>query len=157
MPASSVNCLDAWDFFAIFAPKPLDMGLMRVPRPAAGMMTITFMAGCKYTSARVGVQIWQPKSGSQIWSSNHDGTEPRKATEKSTVASPVDGIARRLAKTCLVSSLAHRTWKQEWVPARLLRVSAEQRRIQAKPVGHRRHAHPTSQRSFFPQWFEAPK
>src|SRR5580698_11500067 len=27
----------------------LGMGAMRVPRPAAGMMTITFIAGCKYT------------------------------------------------------------------------------------------------------------
>src|SRR5271169_2951646 len=26
---------------------------MRVPRPAAGMMTITFMTGCQYTSGRV--------------------------------------------------------------------------------------------------------
>src|ERR1700730_9846952 len=30
---------------------------MRVPRPAAGMITITFMAGCKYTGGEEGVQI----------------------------------------------------------------------------------------------------
>ena len=29
---------------------------MRVPRPAAGMITTTFMAGCKYTGAEGGVQ-----------------------------------------------------------------------------------------------------
>src|ERR1700687_3257493 len=33
------------------------MGAMRVPSPAAGIITITFMAGCKYTSAEAGVQI----------------------------------------------------------------------------------------------------
>ena len=30
----------------------LETGAIRVPRPAAGMMTKTFMAGCKYTSAK---------------------------------------------------------------------------------------------------------
>jgi hypothetical protein len=28
-----------------------------VPRPAAGMITTTFIAGCKYTSAGQGVQM----------------------------------------------------------------------------------------------------
>jgi hypothetical protein len=30
---------------------------MRVPRPAAGIITTTFIAGCKYTSAQAGVQM----------------------------------------------------------------------------------------------------
>src|ERR1700757_481651 len=30
----------------------LGTGAMRVPRPAAGMMTRTFIAGCQYTSAQ---------------------------------------------------------------------------------------------------------
>ena len=33
------------------------MGAMRVPRPAAGMITTTFMAGCKYTAQAGVVQI----------------------------------------------------------------------------------------------------
>jgi hypothetical protein len=33
------------------------MGAIRVPKPAAGIITTTFMAGCKYTSQGVGVQI----------------------------------------------------------------------------------------------------
>src|ERR1700722_5407146 len=56
VPASSVNCLEGWGFF-VFASRALGMGAMRVPRPAAGMITITFMAGCKYTSAEPGVQM----------------------------------------------------------------------------------------------------
>src|SRR5436190_4763623 len=53
VPPSSVNCLDATGFF------PFDSGAdaMRVPRPAAGMMATTFMAGCKYTRRQEPVQI----------------------------------------------------------------------------------------------------
>src|SRR5579864_1354405 len=57
VPASSVNCLDGCGFL-VFASNALGMGAMRVPRPAAGIITITFMAGCKYTRAHAGVQIW---------------------------------------------------------------------------------------------------
>src|ERR1035438_3288834 len=51
VPASSVNCLEGWGFF-VFASRALGMGAIRVPRPAAGIITITFMAGCKYTRRR---------------------------------------------------------------------------------------------------------
>src|SRR5437764_188200 len=44
VPASSVNCLDGCAFFALES-IALGTGAMRVPSPAAGMMTITFMAG----------------------------------------------------------------------------------------------------------------
>src|SRR5256885_7997898 len=52
-PSSSVNCLDGADFF------PLELGAeaIRVPRPAAGMMTTTFIEGDQYTAASVAVQI----------------------------------------------------------------------------------------------------
>jgi hypothetical protein len=45
-----VNCLEGM-VFLFFVP---GWGAMRVPNPAAGMMTITFMAGCKYKAA------WRP-------------------------------------------------------------------------------------------------
>src|SRR5215470_5018869 len=48
VPPSSVNCLEG--------PFPLLTGDIRVPSPAAGMMTTTFMAGDKYTSPRRPVQ-----------------------------------------------------------------------------------------------------
>src|ERR1035441_2195686 len=51
VPASSVNCLEGWGFF-VFASRALGMGAIRVPRPAAGIITITFMAGGKYTRRR---------------------------------------------------------------------------------------------------------
>lgn len=41
----------------VFGSIALGMGAMRVPSPAAGMMTITFIAGCKYTSEGEGVQM----------------------------------------------------------------------------------------------------
>jgi len=40
-------------FFFDFASIALGMGAMRVPRPAAGMMATTFIAGCKYTGVSV--------------------------------------------------------------------------------------------------------
>src|SRR6266536_4477687 len=51
VPASSVNCFEGEDLFD-FVSLALGSGAMRVPSPAAGMMTITFMAGCQYTSQR---------------------------------------------------------------------------------------------------------
>src|SRR5579862_6917849 len=48
VPASWLNCFDGWGFF-VLASMALGMGAMRVPSPAAGMITITFIAGCKYT------------------------------------------------------------------------------------------------------------
>src|SRR2546430_520140 len=56
VPPSSVNCFEGGVFFA-FEAFALGTGAMRVPSPAAGMITITFMAACKYTSAQQGVQI----------------------------------------------------------------------------------------------------
>ncbi len=53
MPPSSVNCLEAEGFL----PFALGANVMRVPRPAAGMMTTTFIAGCKYKGEGEGVQI----------------------------------------------------------------------------------------------------
>src|SRR5579864_6304454 len=53
VPARSVNCFDGCGF-RVFASRALGMGAMRVPRPAAGIMTITFMAGCKYTRGGAG-------------------------------------------------------------------------------------------------------
>src|SRR6266852_5592385 len=44
VPPNSENCLDAAGFLFLAS----EAGAMRVPRPAAGMMTTTFMAGCKY-------------------------------------------------------------------------------------------------------------
>src|SRR6266851_6839576 len=55
VPPSSVNCFEGDAFCLPFA--PADTGAMRVPRPAAGIMTITFIAGCKYTSGDQGVQM----------------------------------------------------------------------------------------------------
>src|SRR5580700_4577921 len=46
VPASSANCLDGARFLVLAR----EAGLMRVPRPAAGIITTTFMAGCQYTS-----------------------------------------------------------------------------------------------------------
>src|ERR1700676_30313 len=53
VPPSSVNCLLA----AGFLPLALGAETMRVPRPAAGMIATTFIAGCKYTRADDPVQI----------------------------------------------------------------------------------------------------
>src|SRR5712692_784334 len=53
VPPSSVNCLEAEGFL----PFALGANVMRVPRPAAGMITTTFIAGCKYTGGGRGVQI----------------------------------------------------------------------------------------------------
>src|SRR5713101_614221 len=54
-PPKSVNCLDGADFLPLSC--ALGTGAMRVPRPAAGMITTTFMAGCNYTGVEEGVQI----------------------------------------------------------------------------------------------------
>ncbi len=43
-----MNCFEGCDFLDL-ASFALGMGAMRVPRPAAGMMTTTFIAACKYT------------------------------------------------------------------------------------------------------------
>ena len=56
MPPNSVNCFVGGDFLCLPL-APTGMGAMRVPSPAAGIITITFMAGCKYTSGEVGVQM----------------------------------------------------------------------------------------------------
>src|SRR5208283_5488831 len=53
VPPSSVNCLLA----AGFLPRAPGAEAMRVPRPAAGMIATTFIAGCKYTRAEESVQI----------------------------------------------------------------------------------------------------
>src|SRR5215472_7208130 len=57
VPPSSVNCFAGADF------RVLLLGAMRVPKPAAGMMTSTFMAGDKYTSPVKGVQISEYGAG----------------------------------------------------------------------------------------------
>ena len=56
LPPSSVNCFEGGAFFGLSL-APTSIGAMRVPRPAAGIMTVTFIAGCKYTSAESGVQM----------------------------------------------------------------------------------------------------
>src|SRR5881275_3539298 len=56
VPARSVNCFEGCGFLP-FAALPLGTGAMRVPSPAAGMMTMTFIAGCKYTDAERQLQI----------------------------------------------------------------------------------------------------
>src|SRR5690242_5333651 len=56
VPARSVNCFEGCGFLP-FAVLPLGTGAMRVPSPAAGMMTMTFIAGCKYTDAERQLQI----------------------------------------------------------------------------------------------------
>src|SRR5208282_6864916 len=53
VPPSSVNCLVAAGFFTL-AP---GAEAMRVPKPAAGIITTTFIAGCKYTRVDAAVQI----------------------------------------------------------------------------------------------------
>src|SRR5271170_4010214 len=53
VPPSSVNCLVVVGFL----PFALGAEAMRVPKPAAGMITNTFIAGCKYTRAGASVQI----------------------------------------------------------------------------------------------------
>src|SRR5438477_7632748 len=53
VPPSSENCLEAVDFL-VFMSEP---GAMRVPKPAAGIMATTFIAGCKYTGWREAVQM----------------------------------------------------------------------------------------------------
>ena len=50
VPPSSENCLEGGAFFCLTL-APADIGAMRVPRPAAGMITTTFIAGSKYTGA----------------------------------------------------------------------------------------------------------
>lgn len=52
-PPSSVNCLvDAGFLLWVRGAEAI-----RVPKPAAGTITITFIAGCKYTRVRAAVQI----------------------------------------------------------------------------------------------------
>ena len=53
VPFSSVNCFEG-DAPLLFA---RDGDAMRVPRPAAGMMTVTFMEGAQYTSGAEVVQL----------------------------------------------------------------------------------------------------
>src|SRR2546422_7600292 len=53
VPPSSVNCLEA----ACFLPFALGADVMRVPRPAAGMITTTFIAGDQYKGGGDRVQI----------------------------------------------------------------------------------------------------
>src|ERR1700730_14332149 len=53
VPPSSVNCLVA----AGFLPLAAGADAIRVPRPAAGMITTTFIGGCKYTRVGASVQI----------------------------------------------------------------------------------------------------
>src|SRR5579862_1233777 len=60
VPASSVNCFDGCGFLDFASLPAARTGAMRVPSPAAGMMTITFMAGSQYTSANAGVQMRGP-------------------------------------------------------------------------------------------------
>src|ERR1700683_1303536 len=55
VPPSSVNCLEGDALRLPLA--PTGTGTMRVPRPAAGMITTTFIAGSKYTGGGQGVQI----------------------------------------------------------------------------------------------------
>src|SRR5580693_5149245 len=55
VPPNSVNCFEGGAFR--FPLAPTGMGAMRVPSPAAGMITTTFIAGSKYTGASEGVQI----------------------------------------------------------------------------------------------------
>ncbi len=50
VPPSSVNCLEG----AAFLLFGLGADAMRVPRPAAGIITTTFIAGCKYKAG------WRP-------------------------------------------------------------------------------------------------
>jgi hypothetical protein len=45
VPPISENCFDAAGFLLLAS----DACAMRVPKPAAGIMTKTFIAGCKYT------------------------------------------------------------------------------------------------------------
>jgi hypothetical protein len=53
VPPSSVNCLDG----AVFFPRVPVAGAIRVPRPAAGIITTTFIAACKYKGRARRVQI----------------------------------------------------------------------------------------------------
>src|SRR5437870_5224892 len=55
VPPRSKNCLDAAGFLP-FVSEAVDM---RVPRPAAGMMTTTFIAACKYKRWEETVQMSQ--------------------------------------------------------------------------------------------------
>src|ERR1700677_4081656 len=55
-PPSSVNCLVAAGFLLL----PRESETIRVPKPAAGTITTTFIAGCKYTRGRASVQIGSP-------------------------------------------------------------------------------------------------
>src|SRR5437868_4282066 len=53
LPPSSVNCLEAAGFFVLDPAA----GIIRVPRPAAGMMTNTFIAGVSIRAAYSLLQI----------------------------------------------------------------------------------------------------
>src|SRR5207253_7907645 len=53
VPPSSVNCLEGPAFF----PFPLGGDAMRVPSPAAGIITTTFIGGDKYSEGGKPVQI----------------------------------------------------------------------------------------------------
>src|SRR5580704_18076807 len=55
-PPSSVNCLVAAGFLLL----PRESETIRVPKHAAGTITTTFIAGCKYTRGRASVQIGSP-------------------------------------------------------------------------------------------------
>src|ERR1700683_3911237 len=77
VPASAVNCLEGCGLVFALGSKALGMGAMRVPRPAAGIITITFIAGCKYTSAEAGSSNGPLANGSSQHLSHRDaeGTE----------------------------------------------------------------------------------
>src|ERR1700680_2791845 len=83
VPPSSVNCLVAAGFFPL-APGADDM---RVPKPAAGIITTTFIAGCKYTRAGASVQIGLHRASR------------RRATRK-----PQFGVEKFLRQCCPVSA-----------------------------------------------------
>src|SRR5690348_7943056 len=70
VPPNSVNCFEGCAFFDLVS-MALGTGAIRVPSPAAGMMTTTFMAGGQYTSAHAGVQMRSPK----VQGVNHRGHE----------------------------------------------------------------------------------
>src|SRR5690348_14022013 len=70
IPPNSVNCFEGCAFFDRVS-MALGTGAIRVPSPAAGMMTTTFMAGGQYTSAHAGVQMGSPK----VKGLNHEGHE----------------------------------------------------------------------------------
>src|SRR5712691_4444221 len=68
VPPSSKNCLDA----AGFLPLASETGAMRVPRQAAGMMTTTFIAACKFKEwgdrcSNAGLQHYGSTHGPRLW------------------------------------------------------------------------------------------